>query len=74
MTDFTKPPENYLLPIREVRRLTSLSNTELYRRMKAGRFPANIPLGPGRVAWWMSDVQAWMDALPRAAARKREAA
>ncbi|WP_312508795.1 helix-turn-helix transcriptional regulator [Pseudomonas luteola] len=48
--------------IKEVLSITSLSQSELYRRIAAGRFPAQVRLGPGSVVWLESDVLNWMDA------------
>ncbi len=39
------------------------SKSELYRRVKSGRFPAPIKLGARAVAWRESDVDAWMATL-----------
>ncbi len=39
------------------------SKSELYRRIKSGKFPAPIKLGARAVAWRESDVDAWMAAL-----------
>ena len=66
-------PES-LLSIQEVRARTSLSRTEIYRRIKLGRFPSPIRLTPiprtgrgGRVAWIEGEVTAWIDDKIRAA-------
>ncbi|MFO1037302.1 MAG: AlpA family phage regulatory protein [Geminicoccaceae bacterium] len=40
----------------------------LLRLEKDGRFPPRIKVGPGRVAWLESEVNAWIDDL--AASRK----
>lgn len=50
------------ISIREVLNRTSLSKTEIYRRIRAGKFPRAAPLSPARVAWLESEVEAWMDA------------
>lgn len=46
--------------ISEVRHHTSLSTSTLYRKMRDGTFPQNRELGPNTVAWYESDVAAWM--------------
>jgi prophage regulatory protein len=46
-------------------KVTGLSRTSLWRRVKDGSFPAPVRLGPNRVAWHMDDVRAWLDSLPR---------
>ncbi|WP_425916390.1 helix-turn-helix transcriptional regulator [Pseudomonas sp. GWSMS-1] len=47
---------------------TSLSTSEIYRRIAAGTFPAQVNLGPKSVAWIEAEVLAWCDSL--AAQRK----
>ena len=39
---------------------TSLSKTELYRRIAAGTFPKPVRLGPQRVAFLEKDVENWI--------------
>lgn len=51
-----------LLKISEVTERTTLSETEIYRRMKAGTFPKSIQLGPQRVAWIEAEVSEWVGA------------
>ncbi|MFC0668937.1 helix-turn-helix transcriptional regulator [Azotobacter chroococcum] len=45
----------------EVRRLTTLSTSEIYRRIAAGTFPAQIMLGPKSAVWIEAEVLAWCD-------------
>lgn len=53
-------PERFIkLP--EVKRRTSLSTSEIYRRLEAGTFPAQVRLGAKAVAWLDSEVQDWID-------------
>lgn len=47
--------------ISEVRHHTSLSTSTLYRKMREGTFPQQIDLGPNMVAWYESQVAAWME-------------
>lgn len=44
-----------------VKTLTTLSTSEIYRRIAAGRFPAQIMLGPKSAVWLESEVFAWCD-------------
>ena len=37
-----------------------VSDTTLWRMVKAGRFPAPVRLSPGTVGWHESDVSEWM--------------
>lgn len=57
------------IKLTEVKTLTTLSTSEIYRRIAAGTFPAQITLGPKSVAWLEAEVLAWCDAL----AAQREA-
>ena len=50
------------LKLNEVVQRTSLSRSEVYRRIHAGTFPNRITLGEGRVAWLASEVTAWQKA------------
>ncbi len=47
---------------------TTLSRTEIYRRVKRGDFPQPIRLGR-TIAWKTSEVDAWIDAQPRGVAK-----
>lgn len=51
------------IKLAEVRAITTLSTSEIYRRIAAGKFPAQIMLGPKSVAWNLSSVLAWCDEL-----------
>lgn len=46
--------------IKEVLSITSLSQSELYRRIKAGTFPVQVRLAPGHVVWVQSEVDSWV--------------
>lgn len=52
-----------LLNIKQVAKLTTLSRSEIYRRIQGGQFPPPVRLGARRVAWHHSDVRAWLDHL-----------
>ena len=56
------------IKLAQVKDHTSLSTSEIYRRIAAGTFPAQVTLGPKSVAWIESEVLAWCDDL--AAQRK----
>ncbi len=58
------------IKLAKVKDYTSLSTSEIYRRIAAGTFPAQITLGPKSVAWIEAEVMAWCDEL----AAKREVA
>jgi predicted DNA-binding transcriptional regulator AlpA len=57
-----------LLPKSQVLRETTWSETTLWRRIRAGAFPAPLKIGPGstgRVAWTRGDVKSWKAGLYR---------
>lgn len=52
-------PDDRLLPWPEVRKLVGFSRTTAWRMQRAGLFPGSIPVSPGRVGWWESELNAW---------------
>ena len=52
----------------EVYRLTTLSRTTVYRRVRDGSFPAPARIGRQRMAWPESSISAWIAAQPLAVA------
>ena len=53
-------PSERLIRVDDVKRLTGISRTQIWRLEKAGRFPRRRRLGPNSVAWVMSEVQAFV--------------
>ena len=49
-----------LLRLAEVTGRTGLSRTTIYNRMKAQTFPACLRISAGLVAWYASDIDAWV--------------
>ncbi len=47
----------------DVKALTTLSTSEIYRRIAAGRFPKQVMLGPKSAVWIEAEVIAWCDSL-----------
>lgn len=60
------------IKLAEVKALTTLSTSELYRRIAAGTFPRQVMLGPKSAVWIESEIFAWCDA--RIAASRGEVA
>ena len=50
------------ISVKQVTERICLSKTELYLRMKAGVFPKPVALGPRKVVFLESEVEAWMQA------------
>ncbi|MCJ8168366.1 helix-turn-helix transcriptional regulator [Atopomonas sediminilitoris] len=59
------------IKLAKVKDYTSLSTSEIYRRIAADTFPAQVTLGPKSVAWIEGEIMAWCESL---AARRGEAA
>lgn len=41
------------------------SRTQLWRDVRAGRFPPPIELGPNSVAWFKAEIDEWKASRPR---------
>lgn len=50
-----------MLTTKQVCALTTLSRITIWRYESAGMFPARVQLGPKRVAWRKSEVEAWLE-------------
>lgn len=51
--------ERCFIKLHEVKSLTTLSTTEIYRRISANTFPKQVVLGPKSVAWLKNEVIDW---------------
>ena len=49
----------------EVMERVGLSRTTLWRRVRAGTFPAPIELGPNAIGWPASAITSWIEKQPR---------
>jgi prophage regulatory protein len=58
--------KNSLIRLPEVRRLTGLSRSSLYRLERAGHFVPRIRLSTRACAWRFDQVTAWIEARPLA--------
>ncbi|CCW15784.1 phage transcriptional regulator, AlpA [Sphingobium indicum BiD32] len=50
-----------LLRIAEVKCRTTLSSATIYRKIAKGTFPASYRISDGLVAWYESDINAWIE-------------
>ena len=57
------PPSN-MLRVPEVMARTGLSRTTIWRRVRAGTFPAPISLGENSIGWPESAITAWLETRP----------
>ncbi|MBM3266313.1 MAG: AlpA family phage regulatory protein [Candidatus Sericytochromatia bacterium] len=56
----TAPQTSRVIRWPEVRELTGLSRTSVWRAERAGDFPARIRLTPGSCGWLETEVLAWV--------------
>ena len=57
----TIPLGKALLNRKELKILTGLGDTTLWRLGKAGNFPAKVQLSSGRVGWRHAEVMVWIE-------------
>jgi prophage regulatory protein len=55
-----------IMRLSEVKAVTGLSKTTIYRFEKQGRFPSRVSLGERSVGWFEDDVQAFLSSLKEA--------
>jgi len=59
MADASQPPY-CILRRKQVEARTGLSRSTIYARIKTGKFPAPVSLGPRAVGWIENDVHRWL--------------
>ena len=57
--------EDRLLRLPAVMEVVNLRRSAIYKMMSAGKFPRSVNLTGSAVAWWESEIKAWMRDLPR---------
>lgn len=62
-TTSTTHPIRRFIKRQAVEEITGLSCSEIYRRITAGTFPAQVTLGPKSVVWIEAEIIAWCDNL-----------
>ena len=55
-----------MLDLKELTQFVRLSRSTVYRRVRAGTFPAPIQTSERRIAWLFDEVIAWQQVRPRA--------
>ena len=55
--------EGRLIRLKELKSIVGISATSIWRRCKEGSFPAAVHVGPGCVAWHLSEIESWMNSL-----------
>ena len=56
-----------IMRLSEVKAVTGLSKTTIYRFEKEGRFPSRVSLGERSVGWFEDDIRAFLISLRQAA-------
>ena len=57
-------PSPKMLRVPAVMARTGISRTTIYRRVKAGTFPAPLDIGNSLIGWPESAIDAWLRARP----------
>ena len=57
--------ENQMLRAPEVMARTGLSRVTIWRRVKAGKFPAPLVLGENSIGWTAQSIEDWLKNRPR---------
>ncbi|MBN2974702.1 helix-turn-helix transcriptional regulator [Pseudomonas lactucae] len=55
-------PHRKFIKLNQVKELSSLSTSEIYRRISVGKFPKQVSLGPKCVVWIEAEIFSWLDA------------
>lgn len=55
------PPEleDRILPWSQVKVISGLSRTTVWRLQKTGDFPASVQVSRNRIGWWQSEILEW---------------
>ena len=61
-----KPPRRLCRPL-EICKRYSTSRTQIWRDVRAGKFPAPVQIGPNSVGWWSDKLDAHDETLSRVA-------
>lgn len=51
--------EDRILPWSQVKVISGLSRTTVWRMQKTGDFPASVQVSPNRMGWWQSEILEW---------------
>ncbi len=69
-----RAPPSHMLRMPEVLARTGLSRTTLWRRMRAGTFPAATSLGENSIGWPEHVIKEWIESRPMVTYASHEAA
>ena len=52
-----------IMRLNEVKKVTGMSKTTIYRYEKEGRFPARVNLGVRSIGWFEDDIESFLKSL-----------
>lgn len=61
----SEPFQDRLIRVSEVRKLAGIGRNTIHVWMSEGKFPLAVDLGGRRVAWLLSDINAWIASRQR---------
>lgn len=64
---------HHLIRLPVVMAKTGIGRSTIYRKMEAGEFPRAVELGDNSVAWYLGEVDAWIENRPRVKLRRSAA-
>jgi prophage regulatory protein len=65
MSDTLPPGSEVIRGWRGICAATGKSRVQLWRDVRARRFPAPVELGPNSIGWFRREIEAWMLERPR---------
>ncbi len=60
-----KPPRRILRGYNRLEERIGKSRVQVWRDIKAGKFPPPLELGPNSVGWYEDEIDAWLASRPR---------
>ena len=60
-----KPPRRIVRGYKGLKERIGTSRVQVWRDIKAGKFPAPLELGPNSVGWYEDEIDAWLESRPR---------
>jgi len=61
ISDVSSSEDDRILRMKEVRKLTGVSRSTIWRLEKSGQFPRRVALGLSSIGWLKSDVLDWLN-------------
>jgi prophage regulatory protein len=57
--------QDRILRVPEVQSFTGVSRSALYSMLRRGEFPRPVKIGDRAIGWRQTDLEAWIESLPR---------